>query len=162
MTEMLCRDLETPSNSDRWRQLEGEDPDMEQLAAKVQVLEERLNDKKEQLLEKELVLEEVSSLSDKLRRQASDGRADTLALAKRVNEFQSRIKETTRKMMATVSELSMYQVCKGCEGWSCSSVYVSISVLTFFHSLPLTFFLFLLALFSPGHRHETPTRETRP
>lgn len=109
MTEMLCRDLETPSNSDRWRQLEGEDPDMEQLAAKVQVLEERLNDKKEQLLEKELVLEEVSSLSDKLRRQASDGRADTLALAKRVNEFQSRIKETTRKMMATVSELSMYQ-----------------------------------------------------
>jgi len=109
MTEMLCRDLETPSNTDRWRQLEGEDPDMEQLAAKVQVLEERLNDKKEQLLEKELVLEEVSSLSDKLRRQASEGRSDTLALAKRVNEFQSRIKETTRKMMATVSELSMYQ-----------------------------------------------------
>ena len=109
MTEMLCRDLETPSNSDRWRQLEGEDPDMDQLAAKVQVLEERLNDKKEQLLEKELVLEEVSSLSDKLRRQASEGRADTLALAKKVNEFQARIKETTRKMMATVSELSMYQ-----------------------------------------------------
>jgi chromosome segregation ATPase len=109
MTEMLCRDLETPSNADRWRQLEGEDPDREQLQAKVQVLEERLNDKKEQLLEKELVLEEVSSLSDKLRRQASEGRADTLALAKRVNEFQARIKETTRKMMATVSELSMYQ-----------------------------------------------------
>jgi len=109
MTEMLCRDLETPSNQDRWRQLEGEDPDMEQLAAKIQVLEERLNDKKEQLLEKELVLEEVSSLSDKLRKQAAEGRAETLALAKKVNEFQAKIKETTRKMMATVSELSMYQ-----------------------------------------------------
>lgn len=109
MTEMLCRDLETPSNEDRWRPLGGEDPDTEQLVAKVQVLEERLNDKKEQLLEKELVLEEVTSLSDKLRTQAADGRGDTLKLAKNVNDFQSRIKETTRKMMATVSELSMYQ-----------------------------------------------------
>jgi chromosome segregation ATPase len=109
MTEMLCRDLETPNNQDRWRSLEGDDPDMEQLTAKVQVLEERLNDKKEQLLEKELVLEEVSSLSDKLRKQAGEGRTDTLKLAKKVNDFQARIKETTRKMMATVSELSMYQ-----------------------------------------------------
>jgi chromosome segregation ATPase len=109
MTEMLCRDLETPNNQDRWRQLEGEDPDEVQLDAKIQVLEERLNDKKEQLLEKELVLEEVSSLSEKLRKQAADGRAGTLKLAKKVNEFQSKIKDTTRKMMATVSELSMYQ-----------------------------------------------------
>ena len=107
--ELLCRDLETPSNLSRWRRLEGEDPDAEQLSAKIQVLEERLNDKKEQLLEKELVLEEVTSLSEKLRHQAADGRSDTLQLAKRVNEFQSKIKETTRKMMATVSELSMYQ-----------------------------------------------------
>ena len=68
-----------------------------------------MNDKKEALLEKELVLEEVTALSHKLRAQASSGRDDTLKLAKRVNEFQSRIKEVTRKMMATVSELSMYQ-----------------------------------------------------
>merc|ERR1719197_1409381 len=61
------------------------------------------------MLEKELVLEEVTGLSDKLRKQAAEGRSDTLALAKRVNEFQARIKETTRRMMATVSELSMYQ-----------------------------------------------------
>jgi len=32
-----------------------------------------------------------------------------LRLAKQVNDFQARIKDTTRKMMATVSELSMYQ-----------------------------------------------------
>ena len=68
-----------------------------------------MNDKKEQLLEKEHVLEEVTALSDKLRAQANSGREDTLALAKKVNEFQARIKEVTRKMMATVSELSMYQ-----------------------------------------------------
>jgi len=109
MTEMLCRDLETPNNMDRWRELGGEDPDMDQLGAKRAVIEERLNDKKEQLLEKELVLEEVTSLSDKLRQQAAKGRGETLSLAKKVNDFQSRIKTTTRTMMATVSELSMYQ-----------------------------------------------------
>jgi hypothetical protein len=35
----------------------------------LQALEERLNDKKEQLLEKELILEEITALSDKLRVQ---------------------------------------------------------------------------------------------
>ena len=66
-------------------------------------------DKKEQLLEKDLVLEEVSNLANRLRTQALEGREDTLELAKRVNDFQARIKGTTRRMMATVSELSMYQ-----------------------------------------------------
>jgi len=44
-------------------------------------LEERLNTKKEQLLEKELVLEEVTNLADKLRDQALKGREKTLKLA---------------------------------------------------------------------------------
>ncbi|OQR92543.1 MBO2, coiled coil flagellar protein [Achlya hypogyna] len=109
VTEMMCRDLETPKNNERWRPLEGDDPDEEQLSAKLSFLEARFNVKKEQLLEKELVLEEVTNLSDKLRAQAADGRGDTLQLAKKVNTFQMKIKETTRKMMATVSELSMFQ-----------------------------------------------------
>jgi hypothetical protein len=68
-----------------------------------------LNDKKEQLLEKELVLDEVSSLSDKLRMQAAETRGSTLDLAKKVNEIRAKIRAITRKMMASVSELSMYQ-----------------------------------------------------
>lgn len=79
------------------------------MQALYQVLEERVNDKKEQLLEKDLVLEEVSNLANRLRNQALEGRESTLELAKRVNDFQARIKGTTRRMMATVSELSMYQ-----------------------------------------------------
>ncbi len=80
----------------RCRVLKGVDPEPEQLAAKIEVLEERLNDKKEQLLEKELVLDEVTSLSDKLRLQASEQRELTLELAKKVNEFQARIRATNR------------------------------------------------------------------
>uniref|UniRef100_A0A7S4FAG5 Cilia- and flagella-associated protein 58 central coiled coil domain-containing protein n=1 Tax=Chrysotila carterae TaxID=13221 RepID=A0A7S4FAG5_CHRCT len=109
LAEKLSGELEAPENSKRWRKLEGKDPEPEDLAAKLQVLEERLNDKKEQLLEKDLVLEEVTNLANRLRTQALEGREETLELAKRVNDFQGRIKVTTRRMMAAVSELSMYQ-----------------------------------------------------
>mmetsp|Transcript_41716 Transcript_41716/g.50580 ORF Transcript_41716/g.50580 Transcript_41716/m.50580 type:complete len:921 (+) Transcript_41716:130-2892(+) len=108
-SEELSEALESPENKQRWRRLEGKIPDKEELTAKINQLEERLNDKKEQLLEKELVLEEVSSLADRLRQQAAEGRTDTLELAKKVNDYQQRIRAITRKMMATVSELSMYQ-----------------------------------------------------
>merc|ERR1719379_1024791 len=108
--DSLSLELENPSSAMRkWRQLGGEDLDAETLHAKIQLNEERLNDKKEALLEKELILEEVTALSDKLRQQAIDGRQGTLELSQKVNLFQARIKDMTRKMMATVSELSMYQ-----------------------------------------------------
>ncbi|KAJ9511397.1 hypothetical protein QJQ45_029792 [Haematococcus lacustris] len=108
-SEALSLALENPSNQARWRLLEGKIPDKEELSAKLQQLEERLNDRKEALLEKELILEEVTQLSDKLREQASEGRADTLELAQKVNEYQGRLRAVTRRIMATVSELSMYQ-----------------------------------------------------
>ena len=101
--------LESPNNKQRWRRLEGKIPEKDELVSKVNQLEERLNDKKEQLLEKNLILDEVTTLSDRLRHQAKEGRADTLELARKVNGYQSRLRSLTRKMMATVSELSMYQ-----------------------------------------------------
>merc|ERR1711988_815368 len=80
--ESLSLELENPSSVMRkWRQLQGEDLDAETLHSKIQYHEERLNDKKEALLEKELILEEVTALSDKLRQQAIDGRQGTLELS---------------------------------------------------------------------------------
>mmetsp|Transcript_32657 Transcript_32657/g.90032 ORF Transcript_32657/g.90032 Transcript_32657/m.90032 type:complete len:927 (-) Transcript_32657:156-2936(-) len=106
----LSRELENPNSSvRRWRKLGGEDMDADSMRKKIQDLEERLNDKKEHLLEKELILEEVTALSEKLRQQEVDGRQGTMELSQKVNIFQARIKDVTRKMMATVSELSMYQ-----------------------------------------------------
>ena len=98
MTDSLCKDLESPSNDGRWRSLPGDDPDREQLLAKTAVLEERLNLKKEALLENELVLEEISNLTAKLRNRANDGRETTLNLARKVNDFQAKIRDTTRRM----------------------------------------------------------------
>lgn len=77
----LSKQLEDPENKQRWRQLQGEDPDEEALDAKIQILEERLNSKKEQLLEKQLILDEVTNLSEKLKKDALDGRQSTLEVS---------------------------------------------------------------------------------
>ena len=107
--DALSNQLEDPQNLERWRPLDGEDPDLEQLVAKIKVLDDRLDMKREQLLEKELVLEEVTSLTERLRGQASSKRDVAKSMADQLNELQARIRDTTKKMLASVSELSMYQ-----------------------------------------------------
>lgn len=108
-TDELSDQLEDPKNIDRWRPLEGEDPSLEQLAVKLQVFEDRMDGKREQLLEKELILKEITSLTDKLRDQAISKRDISKSMADQLNSFQNRIRDTTKKMLASVSELSMYQ-----------------------------------------------------
>jgi len=106
----LSEKVENPeANPGRIREIDTYVPDQEFLEAKVHVLEERLNSKKESLLEKELVLEEISNLSEKLRKQALDGRKGTLELAEKINEFRAKTTELSRKMLATVAEVSMFQ-----------------------------------------------------
>jgi hypothetical protein len=108
-TEALSNKLEDPQNLDRWRPLEGQDPDIEQLLAKIKILEDRLDKKREQLLEKELVLEEITSLTEKLRTQAVTKREAAKVLADDLNDLHGKIRDITKKMLASVSELSMYQ-----------------------------------------------------
>jgi len=127
ITQSLGHRLENPNSQDetnttsakhianmslaatRSRLLGGTDPSPEILSAKVQVLSDRLRERKGQLLERELLLSEVTALSDKLRIQAAESRSTTLDLAKRVNEYQARLRSTGRKLIAVISELSMYQ-----------------------------------------------------
>ena len=105
----LSAKLEDPANEHRWRALEGEDPSTEQLLAKISILEDRLDQKREVLLEKELVLEEITNLTERLRKQAMNKRDSAKTLATELNGLQGRIRDTTKLMLATVSELSMYQ-----------------------------------------------------
>ena len=58
----LAAQLEDPQNPQRWRALPGRIKDKDELRIKINQLEERLNGKKEQLLERELILEEVCAL----------------------------------------------------------------------------------------------------
>ncbi|XP_015758024.1 PREDICTED: coiled-coil domain-containing protein 146-like [Acropora digitifera] len=105
----LEKQLEDPSDESRIRLLGGQDPEPEVLAKKIEELELRLAEKEEKLLEKDLIFEEVTRLADRTKKKSESGKEDTLELAKKVNEYQAKIKDTTRKMMALVSELSMNQ-----------------------------------------------------
>lgn len=104
----LERTIESPSSRGKWRELEGPDPTQAELLEKVEALQERLVAKEEICLEKELILEETARLTDRARTQVAAGRSDTLSLARTVNDHQAKIKDVSRKLMANLSELSMY------------------------------------------------------
>jgi chromosome segregation ATPase len=108
-TAVLCAELESTANSDRFRLLDGDDQDTAQLSTKLSLLDARLDEKKGILLEKKLALEEMTTLTQKLKNRAGEGRETTLLLTAKVNDYQGRIRDVTRRMMALVSELSMYQ-----------------------------------------------------
>ncbi|GBG65592.1 hypothetical protein CBR_g51474 [Chara braunii] len=101
--------LENPSNKERWRQLEGKTPKADELATILQSVEDKLGDRKEQLMERELVYQEVTKLSTKLRQQAADGRKEAIFLAGKANKCRKKMMDTIRKIMATVAELSLCQ-----------------------------------------------------
>jgi chromosome segregation ATPase len=133
LTEEFSAKLEDPSNLTRWRPLEGTDLDLEQLISKIQILEKRLDEKRENVLQKELVLEEITNLTEKLRNQALSKRENAKLLADELNDLHSKIRDITKKMLASVSELSMYQV----------------SITFFFDSLFFLFFTSVLLFRQP-------------
>lgn len=55
------------------------------------------------------MFEQSTRLTERVHSKVNVGRDDSLALAKKVNHYQSRIKDVTRKMMSFVSELAMKQ-----------------------------------------------------
>lgn len=80
-----------------------------QLQARCQELEARVQSINAKLREKDLILEEVTELAERVGGQADAGKECTLALAKQVNKYHSSIRNKSRQMMATISELSLFQ-----------------------------------------------------
>lgn len=108
--QKLEEQVQTPELNNRWRVLPGTDPSKAELVEKMETLTSRLVSQEEKLLERDLVFQETETLVSRAQRQAENGRGDTLELAKAVNDYKSRVQDLTRKLMATVAELSVYQV----------------------------------------------------
>ncbi|XP_018585726.2 coiled-coil domain-containing protein 146 [Scleropages formosus] len=108
---VLAKALEDPAQENRAHELNGQDPSHNELIKKMDQLEARLVQQEVQLLEKELVYEQVTRLSERIQAKTQNRKEESVELAKKMNELQGRIKDTTRKMMAVVSELSMHQAC---------------------------------------------------
>ncbi|RYG53248.1 hypothetical protein EON66_08795, partial [archaeon] len=81
VTDKLCAELESPDRSERWIPLTGEDPDVDALKVRVEDLETRVNVAREELLEKELILEEIRTLTERLQATATGMTMTALANA---------------------------------------------------------------------------------
>lgn len=100
--------IESPENNLK-NELPGEDPDVDYLRMKYDQLADMLNEKKEQLLEKELINEEINEIAQKLRDKASENREKNIEISEKMNEYMMRLNDITRKNIACTSELSMFK-----------------------------------------------------
>ncbi|XP_053320353.1 coiled-coil domain-containing protein 146 [Spea bombifrons] len=105
----LEKKAENPKTENRIRLLKGREPTLQELMKKIEELELHLTEKEQCLMEKDFLYEHISQLSDKLQQKTESGKEDTIALAKKMNELRKMIKDTNRKMMALIAELSMQQ-----------------------------------------------------
>lgn len=103
----LSEELENPLNVHRWRKLEGSDPSTYEMIQKIQVLQKRLIAKTEEVVEKDLLIQEKEKLYVELKnilaRQPGPEVAEQLSL------YQGNLREKTKQMKAMASELNMYQ-----------------------------------------------------
>ncbi|KAJ3123150.1 hypothetical protein HK098_002149 [Nowakowskiella sp. JEL0407] len=105
----LSAEIENPEDPNRCRYLKGVDPTQKDLLERIKNIEEILAEREENLLEKDLVLEEVTTLTLRLQKQTIEGRSESNLVALQLNDLTKRIKHITKAMMARVSELSMQQ-----------------------------------------------------
>jgi len=106
---LLCRCLESPSESKRWRQLPCKDGTDQELASHAISLSTQFNTQSSMLLEQALVLEEVSHLTLKLLQKTDLERQNVSVHTQQVNLAKTAVQRVSKALRATVAELSMYQ-----------------------------------------------------
>merc|ERR1712166_1411921 len=103
----LSEELENPMNVHRWRKLEGSDPDTYEMLQKIQTLQKRLIAKTEEVVEKDLLIQEKEKLYVELKNILA--RQPGPEVAEQLSIYQQNLREKTRQMKAMASELNMYQ-----------------------------------------------------
>lgn len=105
----LSAKAETPENADRWRVLQGKDPGADELRAKLKDLKLVIEDKEDEIEENVLMLQELDSLVQRMTSEAASGRAESLELARTINDLVTKIQSTGDETKSTVSELALCQ-----------------------------------------------------
>jgi chromosome segregation ATPase len=102
----LQEELENPMNVHRWRKLEGSDPATYEMIQKVKMLQKRLIAKTEEVVEKDMLIQEKEKLYVQLKnilaRQPGPEVAEQLAW------YSQNLKEKTKQMQQMASELKSY------------------------------------------------------
>ena len=105
----LSAKAETPENADRWRVLQGKDPGADELRAKLKDLKLAIEDKEDEIEENVLMLQELDSLVQRMTSEAASGRAESLELARTINDLVTKIQSAGDETKSTVSELALCQ-----------------------------------------------------
>ena len=103
----LSEELENPLNYHRWRQLQGTDPDTFELLLKIQTLQKRLIKKTEEVVEKDVTIQEKEKLYVELKNLLA--RQPGPEVAEQLSIYQQNLKQKTAQMKAMAAELNMYQ-----------------------------------------------------
>merc|ERR1712134_253258 len=103
----LSEELENPMNVHRWRKLEGSDPDTYEMIQKIQTLQKRLIAKTEEVVEKDLIIQEKEKLYVELKNILA--RQPGPEVAEQLSVYQTNLREKTKQMKAMAAELNMYQ-----------------------------------------------------
>merc|ERR1712127_1105319 len=103
----LSEELENPMNVHRWRKLEGSDPDTYEMIQKIQTLQKRLIAKTEEVVEKDISIQENGKLYVELKNILA--RQPGPEVAEQLSVYQQGLRDRTKSMKAMASELNMYQ-----------------------------------------------------
>merc|ERR1712166_1619928 len=103
----LSAELENPMNVHRWRKLEGSDPDTYEMIQKIQTLQKRLIAKTEEVVEKDLLIQEKEKLYVELKNILA--RQPGPEVAEQLSVYQQNLKDKLKQMKAMKAELEMYK-----------------------------------------------------
>nr|XP_019948010.1 PREDICTED: coiled-coil domain-containing protein 146 [Paralichthys olivaceus] len=109
LSEARDKTLECLNQTVAYKDLKGNDPTTMELVRKMEQLKVNLAERERQLLEKMLLVDQVTRLSKPLSEQAENCRQDRLSLGKKLNEIRAQIINATHRLMAVSAELSMKQ-----------------------------------------------------
>jgi len=101
----LEEELENPMNIHRWRKLEGSDPSTYEMIQKIQTLQRRLISKTEEVVSKEMSIQEKEKLYIDLKQILA--RQPGPEVAEQLQIYQQSLKDKTKQMKAMSSELNM-------------------------------------------------------
>nr|VZI36376.1 unnamed protein product [Spirometra erinaceieuropaei] len=102
----LEEELQNPINVHRWRKLEGSDPSTFEMLQKIQALQKRLIAKTEEVVEKEIQIQEKEKLYVELKRILA--RQPGPEVAEQLSIYQDSLRGKTKTLKAMNAEMNMY------------------------------------------------------
>ncbi|KAG7497280.1 hypothetical protein JOB18_034699 [Solea senegalensis] len=109
LSEARDKTVECLNRTMDYKEIKGNDPSTVELVQKIEQLELILAERERQLLEKQLLVDQVTRLSKPLSEQAENCREDRLSVRKKLNNLRTHIINANRRLMAVSAELSMKQ-----------------------------------------------------